>query len=406
MTRDNRRQYGTGTVYQRASDGRWAGSVEAGWTKKGTRRRVPVYGRSEAEVKAKIKARTRDIAEHGVPEVSPRTTVKAYAEQWLAQRQTTMRPKSWNADRSAITQWIVPTIGHKRLEALTPEDRRAVANAVRAAGLKSMRRYDATLVALLKAATVDGHRVPDRIFVDKAPATGVSDRTAMSIPEAMAMLLAAADLPHGSRWLFAFLQGARQGECLGLTWDAVNLDLGQAILDWQLQPLPYAVKGGGSTGGFRVPDGYEAEHLVNRFNLVRPKSKAGFRVVPLVPGMVEALRQWREVWPDNDYGLVWPEVTSRGLVRPMDDKIDRAEWHQLQRLAGVVHPKGRFYTVHEARHTTATALLDGGVDPKTVETILGHSSVLTSRGYQHVSQRLAREALGGVAGRLAIGGGS
>lgn len=400
----SRRQYGTGSLYQR-SDGRWEGAVEAGWTKQGTRRRLVRSGKTKAIAKAKVEDLQRQLASQGAPEVSVRTTVKTYAEQWLEQRRTTMRPKSWNADRAAVTNWIVPTIGHKRLENLTPDDRRAVANAVRDAGLKSMRRYDATLVAMLKAATVDGHRVPDRIFVDKAPATAVSDRTAMSIPEAMAMLLAASDLPHGSRWLFAFLQGARQGECLGLTWDRVDLDLGQAVLDWQLQPLPYAVKGDPSAG-FRVPDGYETHHLVNRHNLVRPKSKAGFRVVPLVPGMVEALRQWREVWPENDYGLIWPEVTSRGLVRPMDDSIDRAEWWQLQRLAGVQHPKGRFYTVHEARHTTATALLDGGVDPKTVESILGHSSVLTSRGYQHVSQRLAREALGGVAGRLEIGSSS
>jgi integrase len=404
VTRENRRQYGTGSIYQRR-DGRWVGSVEAGWTKKGNRRRVSVTGRSEAEVKSRLRARQRDIADHGVPEVSTRTTVKDYAERWLATTVTRLRPNSWNADRSAVTNWIIPTIGHKRLDALTPDDRRAVTNAVRSAGLKSMRRYDATLVAMLKAATVDGHRVPDRIFVDRAPATAINDRTAMSIPEAMAMLLAASDLPHGSRWLFAFLQGARQGECLGLTWDAVNLDLGQAILDWQLQPLPYAVAGDTSSG-FRVPDGYEARHLVNRFNLVRPKSKAGFRVVPLVPGMVEALRQWREVWPENEHGLIYPEVTSRGLIRPKDSKADAAEWLQLQRLAGVAHPKGRFYTVHEARHTTATALLDGGVDPKTVESILGHSSVLTSRGYQHVSQRLAREALGGVAGRLEIGDGS
>ena len=42
--------------------------------------------------------------------------------------------------------------------------------------------------------------------------------------------------------------------------------------------------------------------------------------------------------------------------------------------------------LHEARNTTATLLVEAGVDPKIIKAILGHSSIVTSRGYLHVNQ--------------------
>ncbi|MFF2454097.1 tyrosine-type recombinase/integrase [Isoptericola sp. NPDC058082] len=63
---------------------------------------------------------------------------------------------------------------------------------------------------------------------------------------------------------------------------------------------------------------------------------------------------------------------------------------------------GRYYVPHEARHTTATILLEAGVSEHVVIAIMGHASIITSRGYQHVSQSLARRALDDVAGRLGL----
>jgi len=37
-----RRQYGTGSICQSASDGRWVGAIQAGWTAKGSRRIITV----------------------------------------------------------------------------------------------------------------------------------------------------------------------------------------------------------------------------------------------------------------------------------------------------------------------------------------------------------------------------
>ena len=119
--------------------------------------------------------------------------------------------------------------------------------------------------------------------------------------------------------------------------------------------------------------------------------------------MREALATWREVQaaliPDNPHGLVWPNLDGR----PTSSKLDDEEWYGLQQAADVHHPAGRFFGIHEARHTTATLLLEAGVDPAVVVAIMGHSSILTTRGYQHVRTEHALEALGIMAERLQLG---
>lgn len=58
--------------------------------------------------------------------------------------------------------------------------------------------------------------------------------------------------------------------------------------------------------------------------------------------------------------------------------------------------------LHEARHTTATLLLSVGVDPEIIKAIMGHSKIVTTQGYQHVSQEMMRAALEKGASALAL----
>ncbi|MDQ1734439.1 MAG: hypothetical protein QOH56_690 [Pseudonocardiales bacterium] len=195
------------------------------------------------------------------------------------------------------------------------------------------------------------------------------------------MLRVATDRPDGSRWVAAFLQGMRQGECLGLTWAAVDIAAGHVDVSWQLQAIPYRhgclVENKPRCGrrfgddcpdrALRVPDGYEYRQLDGNLCLVRPKTEKGQRLIPLVPWMSAALSQWREVAPASPHGLVWP----RPEGRPQTSKAEAEAWRDLPHAAEVDGP-GRLYQLHEARPTTATLLLEAGIHAEVIKAILGH----------------------------------
>lgn len=423
MTPKPRRQYGSGGIVRRHTDacppvpkgakqrpdhkcnGLYVGRFYHGWTPNGTRRRYEVTAKTEAEVKRKMRDLRRKLesGEMVGPPSHNRITVKAWAEQWLEMRRFQVRPKTYATDSSMVRRWIVPTIGHRRVPDLLPSDVRAVALAVRNAGKSTTtaRYAQGVLTTMLKAAQAEMIPVPAPLLTLKAPGKAAHDRQAMSLEDAVAILGAAASRPDASRWAAALLQGMRQGECLGLTWQAVDLDRGHLDISWQLQALPYLDR---RAGTFRIPDGYEAVHLHGAHHLVRPKSKAGFRVIPLSEFMWTALRQWQHEAPANDWGLVWPALRPdrRNVVRPLPQlsRDDRDAWYALQDEAGVRHPSGRHYVLHEARHTTATLLLEAGEDVATIQAILGHSAAITTRGYQHASPALTRGAMQRIAEML------
>lgn len=415
MTRrkPRRREYGTGSVYQRR-DGIWVATIEAGTNAAGKRRRLTVSGKTEELCRQRLKEKQRALAITGETSVSPRATVKSWADEWLPIVERRLRPSAYNASASAVRRWIVPTIGHVRFDQLQPAHVRAVAQAQRDVGRSSSTqlRTHSVLMTLLKAALIEGYPVTDRVLAVEAPAAAVSDRTNMQLEEAVAVLEVAAAVPQASRWVGALLNGVRQGEALGLTWeDGVDFDRGELVLAWQLQPLSYRVARDRSSG-FRIPDGYEVRQLHGRLHLVRPKTRAGWRVLPMTPWFRGALEVWRDVqlelFGDNPHDLVWPLVDGR----PCPSTVDDAEWYLLQETAGVHHPTrtreladGSLapapYTIHETRHTTATLLHEAGTDPAIMAAILGQTKLVES--YVHVkrSPRVA-EALQLVADRLAL----
>lgn len=394
-----RRQYRSGSVFQR-KDGMWVGRFEAGKDKDGNRRTITVYATTEPACKEKLDERKQQIARTGVPEKGSgrNMTVEQWSAEWLKIIVNDLRPAAYRSTASAVKVWIIPTIGRKRLSVLTPADVRSVFDALRKAGRKEATRIrvHSDLIQMLKAAKLEGHDVPERVYLVKRPKPGETDREAIPIEQALAILKVVSERDDASLWAALLLQGIRKGERLGLTWSCVDFENEVIDISWQLQPLPY-INNKEKALGFRVPDGYTSRHLVRSFHLVRPKSKQGRRIIPMVPWMRNALLAWREVAPDNPYDLVWP--TDEGMPRVA--ATDLEEWKAIQALAKVHHPAGRPYVLHEARHATATLLLELGVPKDVVEAILGHSKLIEA--YDH-SDRLpkSRVALEQLAERLAL----
>lgn len=402
MSRSKQRSKGTGSIY-RNSRGQWVAAIEVGWSAQGTRRRLTLKARTEADVRARLVEAQRRIATEGPAATFTTVTMKRWADQWLAQRQHVVRPGTFVSDRSAVRRWIVPTTGHLRLDALTPSDIRKVATSQEEAGLAlvTMQRTHAVLSKILADAVADGYQVGQRARETACPGQGHSPRQALSVDDAMKILAVAAARPDASRWVAALVEGLRPAEALGLTWDMVDLDAETMTLAWQLKSRPY-VEHRDPDSGFRVPRGFESRHLQGAYHLVRPKTRAGSRVIPLVPWLVGALRAWGGQAP-SPYGLVWPRKDGT----PRSAEFDRSEWYEIveQAEVTVTLPDGRTRRplLYEARHTAATLLLANGIDETTIKAVLGHSSVLSTQSYLHTDRTRTRAALAASAEMLGLG---
>ena len=105
-------------------------------------------------------------------------------------------------------------------------------------------------------------------------------------------------------------------------------------------------------------------------------------IMPMAGRLADAMKRHYET--SDKQGLVWKDRKGR----PIDVADDNAEWYRICEVAGV-----RKLVPHSARHTMVSILLDQGVSPEVIRQIAGHSTVLSTRNYMHLSQDSARTAL-------------
>lgn len=387
-----RRPHGAGSVFQRASDGLWVARIEAGFDQYGNRKRPQRTAKTKTEAQRLLRELQRKAATGDLPGegAGGRVTVKAWADAWLPMHERDVRPNVYVTDAGVVRRWIVPTLGTRRLEDLNPGDLRRLHAAVTGAGRSSSTALNVhrVLMKMLKDARLEGHSIPARVADVRAPRPAASDRSSIPVPDLLAILRVIGERDDASRWLFRITYPLRQGEALGLTWDALDFDAGRVTIAWQLDQYPAGVK---------PPSWLRSRHLVDSMWLVEPKTKTRNATLPLLPLVGASLKAWREIAPANDYGLVW--VDAKGL--PIRDHVDRREWQAIQKAAGVQHPDGRPWHLHETRHAAASLLIKQGVDRNAVAALLGQSALVET--YVHVDDESLNRALGAWAAVLELG---
>jgi integrase len=337
-----------------------------------------------------------------------------------------VRPKTIATHRGIIDNHIVPAIGSARLDKLEPAHVRRMHTAIISKGLSSTTALQAhrVLGTALRDAEREGRVTRNVTTLVDAPRRARTNLAVLDLDDGIRILQEAARPGDrmGSRWATALLTGARQGEVIGLEIDRVGEHLD---LSWQLQRLTWS-HGCNPTDSRRptcswkrgtdcperrldAPVDWEHRHLTGGLWLSRPKSAAGWRVIPLVDPLREIIerRVHLATSEPNPHGLVWtanPKRTPQGDVLaldgcPIDPGYDNRAWHQLLERAGVHDAR-----LHDARHTTVDLLYEAEVPEAVITEIVGHSTIGMSRRYRsRGNQRALRDALTKMSALLSPG---
>jgi integrase len=413
-----RRQRGEGSVYQRAEDGLWVARIDLGVVD-GKRRRKQVTAKTQKEVVQKLRA-ARKAIDAGDTNTAG-TTLTSWLTYWLEQvcpGKPRMKPKTLRTYRSYVERYIIPALGAKRLDKLTAADVRALHRHI----LTQTRQVKGKDVPLSPTTAHHAHRILGTALNDAMRDGKVTRNVVTLVPappkaavpqDALTLNQFAALMRHldghrlQSRWAFGLFTGARQGECLGLTWQHLDLTNGIADLAWQLQRIPYRhgcadkpTAGEWPCGRKRgdrctekeldVQPGFEYRQLDGNLCLQRPKTKGSTRVIPLPGPLLIALKERRALYEQErrnyttDHGLVW----AREDGRPIDGRVDWAEWRDMLETLELVHMK-----LHVARHTAASLLMALGVPEDVRMAIMGHNESATQRRYAHLDMGTARAAM-------------
>ena len=334
-------------------------------------------------------------------------TVGNWLEHWLDNiAAPKVRPTTLRVYRGLVANQIIPKVGHHRLDRLQPEHVERMYAELLAAELSpaTVLQVHRVLSRALKVATQRGRVARNVCTLVDAPSVVHVEVQPLTADEARRVLRAAEGVRNSARWSVALALGTRQGEALGLSWDAVDLDARTLRVREALQRVPYRHGCAGASCGKRaasckereldLPTGFKVKRrLHGGLVIVEPKSAAGQRTITLPRQLVDALRQQRtaqiqerlaaaNVW--EDYGLVFTQPNGR----PLQARADNTEWHSLLTASKVRKAK-----LHDARHTAATVMLTMGVPARVVMQILGHSQIsLTLGTYSHVMPELAQDA--------------
>jgi integrase/recombinase XerC len=113
------------------------------------------------------------------------------------------------------------------------------------------------------------------------------------------------------------------------------------------------------------------------------------RVVPIGLPAIRALERWLmegrpQLFTEDSGAALF--IGSRG--KRIDQRVVRAIVYEATNALGTHQKLGP----HGLRHSAATHLLEGGADLRTVQELLGHSSLATTQIYTHVSQERIKKA--------------
>jgi integrase len=294
-------------------------------------------------------------------------TVAEFVQVWREKVLCQHKPSSARAAESHLKLHILPALGGRRLDEVTPEAQQDfVAQLSRTLRRKTVLNILATLSAMFRKAQEWGYLCTGvKLKTLVLPAETMRSVARFFSAEETRHVIAAAAEPYATAFAVAAMTGMRSGELFALKVE--DLDFQRRLIN--------------------------IRRSVWYGKLQLPKSRASERALPLPEALVRRLEVFLTTWRPNPARLLF--ATSKGTPLSANNVVQRKLWPILDRLR--IERCG----FHAFRHTMASLLVDLGAPASVAQAQLGHSDPRVTLGvYTHAIQETQRLAVDRVAGVL------
>ncbi len=237
----------------------------------------------------------------------------------------------------------------------------------------------------------------ERVRLPKLPK---ADPRFLEASEIGALLSAASSEPMEIKVMvfLAVATGARRGELLGLEWSDVNFMFGQIEIKQAVYYRP-------ATGLY----------------IDTPKNDSSRRFIRLPREIMDLLKEYKQEWERlrSQYGTAFPDTLKikdgSGKLREYNADFVFCQTKNMgmphapdtfnKWLTGICKKNGiKHVNPHALRHSAASALIYGGVDPASIAKYLGHTSPQTTeKVYAHALEE-SRNRNAEIIGSFMFGG--
>lgn len=335
---------------------------------------VDKFGRRRSKRSKKLQEVRQWIAdityedEHSDINKPANMTVNAWFEYWLGIKKQTLKAGSILHYEERYRISVKDIIGNKVLSEVKPIHCQLVFTNMANQG------YSSTTITTTKAIVHDifEHALNNDLIksnpcrkktvntkIGKPP----NERRALTIQEQKEFL----ELIRGHRYenhlKFVLQTGIRVGELTGLRWSDIDMDKRIIKINRTLQH----------------------SHIAPHWICNSPKTKAGIRTIPLTDEAVRILKEQRI--KNNRIKVIPLEWRDLVFLHPQEG-IPIITYRYDGTLTTLCKdtnlPK---ISMHILRHTFATRCIEGGMNPKTLQKIMGHSNIgITMNLYVHVTE--------------------